>query len=89
MQDSGSLAVFKVTARDQGHYKGPSGAFVTYCPFLVFSFSSDFSSKISSQPFKKEASNGIHVYNDRLYCGNENGPSPICSSLYLFFFLSL
>ena len=28
---TGSLAVFKVTARDQGHYKGPSGAFVTYC----------------------------------------------------------
>ena len=22
---TGSLAVFKVTARDQGHYKGPSG----------------------------------------------------------------
>ena len=36
-----SLAVFKVTARDQGHYKGHSGAFVTYCYiscfFLVFS----------------------------------------------------
>ena len=31
MQDSGSLAVFKDTARDHGHYKGPSGAFVTYC----------------------------------------------------------
>ena len=31
MQDSGSLAVFKVTARDQGQYKGLSGAFVTYC----------------------------------------------------------
>ena len=31
VQGSGSLAVFKVTARDQGHYKGPSGAFVTYC----------------------------------------------------------
>ena len=31
VQDSGSLAVFKVTARDQGHYKGPSVAFVTYC----------------------------------------------------------
>ena len=31
VQDSGSLAVFKVTARDQCHYKGPSGAFVTYC----------------------------------------------------------
>ena len=30
VQDSCSLAVFKVTARDQGHYKGPSGAFVTY-----------------------------------------------------------
>ena len=26
--DSGSLAVFKVTARDQGHYQGPPGAFV-------------------------------------------------------------
>ena len=25
VQDSGSLAVFKVTARDQGRYKGPSG----------------------------------------------------------------
>ena len=23
VQDTGSLAVFKVTARDQGHYKGP------------------------------------------------------------------
>ena len=31
VQDSGSLAVFKVTARDQGHFKGPSGAFETYC----------------------------------------------------------
>ena len=28
---TGSSAVFKVTASDQGHYKGPSGAFVTYC----------------------------------------------------------
>ena len=36
MQDSGSLAVFKVTARDQGHYKGPSGAFVTYCNISLF-----------------------------------------------------
>ena len=31
VQDCGSLAVFRVTARDQGKYKGPSGAFVTYC----------------------------------------------------------
>ena len=37
VQDSGSLAVFKVTARDQGHYKGPSGAFVTYCNISCFS----------------------------------------------------
>ena len=36
MQDSGSLAVFKVIARDQGHYKGPSGAFVTYCNISCF-----------------------------------------------------
>ena len=36
MQDSGSLAVFKVKARDQGHYKGPSGAFVTYCNISCF-----------------------------------------------------
>ena len=36
MQDSGSLAVFKVTAGDQGHYKGPSGAFVTYCSISCF-----------------------------------------------------
>ena len=38
MQDSGFLAVFKVTARDQGHYKGPSGAFVTYCNISFFCF---------------------------------------------------
>ena len=36
VQDSGSLAVFKVTARDQGHYKRPSGAFVTYCIISCF-----------------------------------------------------
>ena len=32
---------------------------------------------------------GIQVHNDKLYRGIENGPSPIISSLYLFFFLSL
>ena len=37
VQDSGSLAVFKVTARDQGHYKGLSEAFVTYCNISFFS----------------------------------------------------
>ena len=39
---TGSLAVFKVTARDQGHYKGPSGAFVTYCNISCFVFFFDF-----------------------------------------------
>ena len=38
-QGQGSLAVFKVTARDQGHYKGPSGTFVTYCNISCFFFS--------------------------------------------------
>ena len=36
VQDSGSLAVFKVTAIDQGHYKGSLGAFVTYCNISCF-----------------------------------------------------
>ena len=39
-QGQGSLAVYKVTARDQGHYqghyKGHSGAFVTYCNISCF-----------------------------------------------------
>ena len=38
VQDSGSLAVFKVTARDQGHNKGPWRAFVTYCNISCFFF---------------------------------------------------
>ena len=36
VQDSGSLVVFKVTARDQGHFKGLLGAFVTYCNIFCF-----------------------------------------------------
>ena len=35
-QGQGFLAVFKVTARDQGHYKGALGAFVTYCNISCF-----------------------------------------------------
>ena len=38
VQDSGSMAVFKATARDQGQYKGLSGAFVTYCNISCFLF---------------------------------------------------
>ena len=37
-QGQGSLAVFKFTARDQGHYKGFSGAFVTYCNISCYFF---------------------------------------------------
>ena len=35
VQDSGSLAVFKVTTRDQGHYKRPSGHLLHTVSFLV------------------------------------------------------
>ena len=38
LQDSGSLAVFKVTARNQGHYKEPSGHLLHTVTFLVFFF---------------------------------------------------
>ena len=39
VQDSSSsLAVFKVTARDQGHYKGPSGHLLHTVTFLVVVF---------------------------------------------------
>ena len=34
-QGQGSLAVFKDTARDQGHYKGPSGHLLHTVTFLV------------------------------------------------------
>ena len=36
VQDSGSLAVFIVTARDQVQYKGLSGAYCTYCNISCF-----------------------------------------------------
>ena len=57
--------------------------------FVLFSFSPDFSSEVSPQLFKIETSNGMQVHNDKLYRRIENGPSPICFSLCLFFFLSL
>ena len=39
VQDSGSLAVFKVTARGQGQYKGPFGGHLLHTvTFLVFIF---------------------------------------------------
>ena len=57
--------------------------------FVLFSFSPDILWKISPQLFKIETSNLVQAHNDKLYHGIENGPSPDCSSLYLFFFLSL
>ena len=57
------------------------------CSFFFLSrfFVKDISTTIYDRNFKS----GIQVHNDKLYHGIENGPSPICSSLYLFFFLSL
>ena len=37
-QGQGSLAVFKVTARDQGHYEGFRGHLLHTVTFLVFCF---------------------------------------------------
>ena len=37
-QGQGSLAVFKVTARDQGHYKGFRGHLLHTVTFLVLFF---------------------------------------------------
>ena len=64
-----------------------ASSYLLFPIFVLFSFSPDFSSKISPQPFKIETSYLVH--NDKLYRGIENGPPPIYSSLYLFFFLSL
>ena len=57
------------------------------CPFFFLSrfFVKDISTTVKGRNFKF----GIQVHNDMLYRGIENGPFPICSSLYLFLFLSL
>ena len=50
--------MFKVTARDQGHYKGPSGAFVTYCNISCFFYgimlvcNFQYENRVSSVTFK-------------------------------------
>ena len=53
--------------------------------FLSRFFAKDIFTTVEDRNFKF----GIQVHNDKLYGGIENGPSPICSSLYLFFFLFL
>ena len=57
------------------------------CSFFFLSkfFVKDISTNVQNRNFIF----GIQVHNDKLYRGIENGPYPICSSFYLFFFLSL
>ena len=57
------------------------------CSFFFLSkiFVTDISTIVKDRNFIF----GIQVHNDKLYGGIENGPSPICSSFYLFLFLSL
>ena len=54
------------------------------CSFFFLSrfFVKDIFTTVKVRTFKI----GIQVHNDKLYCGIENRPSRICSSLYLFFF---
>ena len=56
------------------------------CSFFFFSkfFIKDISITVKDRNFIF----GIQVHNHKLYRGIENGPSPICSSFYLFLFLS-
>ena len=60
---------------------------------LFFFLSTFFVKDISTTVLDRNFKFGLQVDNDRLYHGIENGPSPICSSLYLslylFSFLSL
>ena len=53
------------------------------CSFIFLSrfFVKNMSTTVSDRNFKF----GIEVRNDKLYCGNANGHSPICSSLPFFF----
>ena len=57
------------------------------CSFFFLSkfFFKDISTTVNDRNFIF----GIQVHNDKLYRGIEYGPSPICSSFYLFLFLSL
>ena len=83
MQDSGSLAVFKVTARDQGHYKGPSGAFVTYCNISCFIF---FSQKLRLDVSdESSARQRIHMKNQALISSKDIGKKLKCRLLQFLF----
>ena len=59
------------------------------CIYLFFFLSTFFVKDVSTTVQDRNFKFGIQVHNDKLYRGIENGPSPICSPLYLFYFLSL
>ena len=63
--------------------------FVLPCVCFFFFLSRFFVIDISTTVKDRNFKFGIQVHNDMLYRGVENGRSPICSSLYLFYFLSL
>ena len=63
------------------------GLLLLFFPMFFFFFLSRFFFKdISTTVLDRNFEFGIQVHNDKLYRGIENGPSPICSSLNLFFF---
>ena len=60
--------------------------FVLPCICSVVFLSRFFVKDISTTVYDRDFKLVIQVHNDKLYCGIKNGPSPNCSSLYLFFF---
>ena len=67
------------------------GILVFVLPFFssFFCLSRIFVKYISTTVKDRNFKFSIYVHNDKLHRGIENWPSPICSSLYLFFFLCL
>ena len=62
--------------------------FVIPCICSFFFLSSFFAKDISTTVKDRKIKFGIQVHNDMLYRVIDNGPSAICSSLYLFLFVS-
>ena len=63
--------------------------FVLPCYYSFFFLSICYIKDICTTVLDRNFKFGIQDYNDKLYRGIENGPSPICSCIYLFSFLSL
>ena len=63
--------------------------FVLHCICSFFFLSRFFVKYIFTTVKGRNFKFGLQAHNDKLYRGIANGPSLICSSLYLFFFLSL